>query len=40
MKKLVKMAGLEFVTAIDADSHEEVTEESQRVYVVARECGK
>ena len=40
MKQLVEKAGLEFVTAMDADSHEAVTEESQRVYVIARECGK
>ncbi len=40
MKGFVEAAGLEFVTAIDADTHEEPTEESERIYIVARECGK
>lgn len=40
MKEFVEAAGLTFVTAIDADSHEEPTDESERIYIVARECGK
>lgn len=40
MKQFVQNAGLEFVTAMDADTHEEVTEESERIYVVAREIQK
>ncbi|MBR3769039.1 MAG: class I SAM-dependent methyltransferase [Lachnospiraceae bacterium] len=40
MKQFVKNAGLEFVTAMDADTHEGVTDESERIYVVAREIQK
>ena len=40
MKQFVKKAGLEFVTAMDADTHEAVTDESERIYVVAREMQK
>lgn len=40
MKQFVKKAGLEFVTAMDADTHEAVTDESERIYVVAREIQK
>lgn len=40
MKAFVKEAGMEFVTAIDADTHVEPTEDSERIYVVARESGK
>lgn len=40
MIDLVEAAGMEFVKAIDADTHEEVTDESERIYVVAREHGK
>ncbi|WP_026653579.1 class I SAM-dependent DNA methyltransferase [Butyrivibrio proteoclasticus] len=40
MKSFVKAAGMELVTVIDADTHEEPTEDSERIYVVARECGK
>lgn len=40
MKRLVEEAGMEFIEAIDADTHEEVTEVSERIYVVAREQGK
>ena len=40
MKGFVEAAGLEFVKAIDADSHEEPDEDSERIYIVARECGK
>lgn len=36
MKRLLLQAGLEFLEALDADTHGEVTEESQRIYVVAR----
>ena len=28
---------MQFVTAIDAEKHSEVTEKSERVYVIARE---
>ena len=40
MLSFVNEAGLEFVTAIDADTHEEPTEDSERIYIVAREMGK
>lgn len=40
MKHLVEQAGLAFVEALDADTHEEVTPESERIYVVAREQQK
>ena len=36
MKALLERAGLVFLTHIDADTHEEVTESSERIYVVAR----
>lgn len=40
MRSLVEKAGMQFVIAIDADTHEEVRAESERIYIVARECGK
>ena len=40
MKVYLEKAGLEFVFMQDADTLLEVTEESQRVYMVAREKGK
>ncbi len=36
MKALLERAGLEFLEAMDADTHGEVRRESERVYVVAR----
>ncbi len=40
MKGFVEAAGLIFVTAIDADTHEDPTDDSERIYIVAREQGK
>ena len=40
MIAFVKEAGLEFIEAIDADTHKAPTEDSERVYIVAREKGK
>ena len=40
MKKALETAGMKFVKAIDADTHGEVTEISERIYCIARECGK
>lgn len=40
MLALIEKAGMEFVAAVDADTHGEVTEISERIYVVAREHGK
>ena len=37
MKQLVEESGLEFIRALDADTREEVTEISERIYVIARE---
>ena len=40
MKEALEKAGMEFIKAIDADTHGEVTEISERIYCIARECGK
>ena len=40
IKGLVEESGLEFVVAFDAFTRNQPTSESERVYVVARECGK
>lgn len=40
MKELVEKAGMTFVAALDSDTHADVQEESERVYVIAREKGK
>lgn len=40
MRTMVEVAGLEFIMAADGNTHGEVTAESERVYVVARERGK
>lgn len=40
IKGLIKEAGLEFVTAYDAFTKNKPHEQSERIYVVARECGK
>ena len=40
MKELLEQAGLCFVRAIDSDTKGEVCDTSERVYVIARECGK
>ena len=40
MQALLEKAGLAFVAAFDADTHADVSEESERIYVVARECKK
>lgn len=40
MKEYLSRAGLVFVEAVDADTHEAVTDTSERIYVVAREYGK
>ena len=36
IKALLTRAGLEFLEALDADTHGRVTKESERIYVVAR----
>lgn len=40
MKNFLTKAGLEFVAMTDSDTGGEVTLESERVYMIARECGK
>ncbi len=40
MISFVRAAGMEFITAIDADTHAEPGEDSERIYIVARESGK
>ena len=40
VKKLLMQAGMEFVAAYDAFSKEPVKEDSERIYVIAREHGK
>lgn len=40
VKKAVKEAGMEFVTAYDAFTREPVKSSSERIYVIAREHGK
>jgi hypothetical protein len=40
MQSFLKKAGLEFVQAFDSDTQQEVTEESERIFVIARESGK
>ncbi|MBQ7943081.1 MAG: class I SAM-dependent methyltransferase [Lachnospiraceae bacterium] len=40
MKTCLAAAGLEFIRAIDVDTLEDVTDTSERIYCIARECGK
>jgi len=40
MKSYVEEAGMIFIKAIDADTHGEVNDSSERVYILAREHGK
>ncbi|SEK61595.1 MULTISPECIES: class I SAM-dependent DNA methyltransferase [unclassified Butyrivibrio] len=40
MKAFIEQAGMSFITAIDADTHDQPTEDSERIYVLAREHGK
>ena len=40
MIECIKESGMDFVEAIDADTSEEVTDESERIYIIARENGK
>lgn len=40
ISELLKKAGMEYVTAYDAFTHEPVKKDSERIYIVAREKGK
>ncbi|MFI3211952.1 MAG: class I SAM-dependent methyltransferase [Eubacteriales bacterium] len=40
MESFILQSGMEFVEAIDTDTKGRVTETSERIYVIAKECGK
>ena len=40
IKYALQEANMEFIAAMDADTHDKVTPESQRIYCIAREKGK
>jgi SAM-dependent methyltransferase len=40
MKGFIEQSGMEFITAIDAETHSQPTDESERIYILAREHGK
>ena len=40
MRKFVEKAGLSFIEAIDADTHKRPDDNSERIYIIARESGK
>ncbi len=40
MKRMVTEAGLEVIDMVDADTLTEVTDRSERVYIISRECTK
>ena len=40
MKEMINASGLEYVKAFDADTKGEVTASSERIVMIARECGK
>ncbi len=40
IRRAIEKAGMEYVTAYDAFSREEPNPFSERIYVIARECGK
>jgi len=40
VKSLIEMSGMKFVAAYDAFTKEPVKETSERMYIIARECGK
>ena len=40
VKQLLEEAGMEFVAAYDAFTKEPVKADSERIYIIARECGK
>ncbi len=40
MRELLDRSGLEFLAAYDAFTKDSPAEESERIYIVARECGK
>lgn len=40
LQSLLEQAGMKFIAAYDAFSHDEVKEDSERIYVIAQESGK
>ncbi len=40
MRQFVEKAGLSFIEAIDADTHKRPDDNSERIYIIARENGK
>lgn len=40
MRRMVEASGLQYLEALDADTMKAPTETSERIYVIARECGK
>ena len=40
IKKAIELGGMEFVTAYDAFTKHDIRENSERIYVICRECGK
>ena len=40
MKKLLEDAGMTVLETVDAETGKAVNEFSERIYVIARECGK
>ena len=40
IKDLVMASGMELVATYDAFTHDKATEECERIYIIARECGK
>lgn len=40
VKRLIEEAGMEFITVYDAFTHDAPSDESERIYVIAREKGK
>lgn len=40
IKELINKSGLEFISAYNAFTKEPATEECERIYILARECGK
>lgn len=40
MKDFIERSGMEFVKALDADTQDEVTETSERIYIIAKEKQK
>ena len=40
MVRLIKEAGMEVIEVLDADTHEEITPKSERIYIIAKEVRK